>query len=114
VVAVVGSETRLGRIAGRARFLPKFLLESRRWLKAATGVQFCEVRVDADTGETRVSRWVGVCDIGRVINTASLTTGQLVVITKAYRLAHAVPQSTGTHLLLDDRVEIGQRRRLTA
>jgi xanthine dehydrogenase YagR molybdenum-binding subunit len=31
-------------------------------------VQFCEVRVDAKTGETRVSRWVGVFDIGRVLN----------------------------------------------
>jgi xanthine dehydrogenase YagR molybdenum-binding subunit len=68
VEAVVGSETRLGRIAGRARFLPGFLLDSRRWVKAASGVQFCEVRVDADTGETRVSRWAGVFDIGRVIN----------------------------------------------
>jgi xanthine dehydrogenase YagR molybdenum-binding subunit len=68
VEAVVGSETRLGRIAGRARFLPKFLRESQRLVKAASGVQFCEVRVDAETGETRVSRWVGVFDIGRVIN----------------------------------------------
>ncbi len=68
VEAVVGSETRLGRIAGRARFLPSYLLSSRRWIKAASGVQFCEVRVDAETGETRVSRWVGVFDIGRVIN----------------------------------------------
>ncbi|MFG2133030.1 xanthine dehydrogenase family protein molybdopterin-binding subunit [Streptomyces sp. NPDC048751] len=68
VEAVVGSETRLGRIGGRARFLPGFLLGAQRWVKAATGVQFCEVKVDAETGETRVSRWVGVFDIGRVIN----------------------------------------------
>jgi xanthine dehydrogenase YagR molybdenum-binding subunit len=74
VEAVVGSETRLGRIAGRARFLPGFLLESRRWVKAASGVQFCEVRVDAETGETRVSRWVGVFDIGRVINTKTASS----------------------------------------
>lgn len=68
VEAVIGSETRLGRIGGRARFLPGFLLGAQRWVKAATGVQFCEVKVDAETGETRVSRWVGVFDIGRVIN----------------------------------------------
>src|SRR5581483_4592941 len=68
VEAVIGSETRLGRIGGRARFLPGFLLRARRWATAATGVQFCEVKVDAETGETRVSRWVGVFDIGRVIN----------------------------------------------
>jgi xanthine dehydrogenase YagR molybdenum-binding subunit len=66
--AVVGSDTRLGRIAGRARFLPKFIMGGQRWMTAAYGVQFCEVRVDADTGETRVSRWVGAFDIGRVIN----------------------------------------------
>jgi xanthine dehydrogenase YagR molybdenum-binding subunit len=40
-----------------------------RWrAKAATGAQFCEVRVDPDTGEVRVSRWLGVFDVGRVIN----------------------------------------------
>jgi xanthine dehydrogenase YagR molybdenum-binding subunit len=76
VEAVVGSDTRLGRIAGRARFLPKFIRGSKQWVKAATGVQFCEVRVDADTGETRVSRWVGVFDIGTVIN-AKLAASQL-------------------------------------
>ncbi|MFE3854462.1 xanthine dehydrogenase family protein molybdopterin-binding subunit [Streptomyces griseorubiginosus] len=68
VEAKIGSETRLGRIAGRARFLPGFLLGAQRLIKAASGVQFCEVKVDAETGETRVSQWVGVFDIGRVIN----------------------------------------------
>ncbi|MFC4507727.1 MULTISPECIES: xanthine dehydrogenase family protein molybdopterin-binding subunit [Streptomyces] len=68
VEARVGSETRLGRIAGRARFLVPFGRDNQRWVRAASGVQFCEVRVDAETGETRVSRWVGVFDIGRVIN----------------------------------------------
>jgi xanthine dehydrogenase YagR molybdenum-binding subunit len=82
VEAVVGSDTRLGRIAGRARFLPKFVRDGQQWVKAASGVQFCEVRVDAETGETRVSRWVGVFDIGRVINTktaASQLRGGIVM-----------------------------------
>ncbi|MFF0017683.1 xanthine dehydrogenase family protein molybdopterin-binding subunit [Streptomyces sp. NPDC005374] len=82
VEAKVGSETRLGRIAGRARFLPGFLLGAQRLIKAASGVQFCEVRVDAETGETRVSRWVGVFDIGRVINAktaASQVRGGIVM-----------------------------------
>lgn len=82
VEAVIGSETRLGRIAGRARFLPKFMSDGQRWIKAASGVQFCEVRVDAETGETRVSRWVGVFDIGRVINAktaASQVRGGIVM-----------------------------------
>ncbi|MCK2213463.1 xanthine dehydrogenase family protein molybdopterin-binding subunit [Actinomadura sp. ATCC 31491] len=48
--------------------LARTLLERRRWVKAACGAHFCEVRVDADTGEVRVSRWLGVFDVGRVIN----------------------------------------------
>ncbi|MDI2035636.1 xanthine dehydrogenase family protein molybdopterin-binding subunit [Paenarthrobacter nitroguajacolicus] len=52
--------------------MPAFLARTVRdvgWRpKAATGAQFCEVRVDADTGEVRVSRWLGVFDVGTVIN----------------------------------------------
>ncbi|MGH3306461.1 MAG: xanthine dehydrogenase family protein molybdopterin-binding subunit [Nocardioides sp.] len=52
--------------------LPTFLARTVRDLRwrdrAATGAQFCEVRVDADTGEVRVSRWLGVFDVGTVIN----------------------------------------------
>lgn len=80
--AVVGSDTRLGRIAGRARFLSNFMLDAQRWVKAASGVQSREVGVDAETGETRVSRWVGVFDIGRVINaktSASQMRGGIVM-----------------------------------
>ncbi|HEX4817690.1 MAG TPA: xanthine dehydrogenase family protein molybdopterin-binding subunit [Nonomuraea sp.] len=50
--------------------------ELRRWVKAACGAHFCEVRVDRDTGEVRVSRWLGVFDVGRVIN-AKTAAGQL-------------------------------------
>jgi xanthine dehydrogenase YagR molybdenum-binding subunit len=32
------------------------------------GAQFCEVRVDEDTGEVRVSRFLGVFDCGTIIN----------------------------------------------
>ena len=49
-------------------FLARTVRDSRRWVKATTGAQFCEVRVDPDTGEVRVSRWLGVFDIGTVIN----------------------------------------------
>jgi xanthine dehydrogenase YagR molybdenum-binding subunit len=76
VDAAVGSDTRLGSIVGQARFLTKFLLENRRWTKAAAGAQFCEVRVDPDTGEVRVSRWLGVFDVGTVIN-AKTASSQL-------------------------------------
>jgi xanthine dehydrogenase YagR molybdenum-binding subunit len=61
---------------GMIRFLAKTLRDRRRWVKAATGAQFCEVRVNQDTGEVRVSRWLGVFDVGRVIN-AKTAAGQL-------------------------------------
>jgi CO/xanthine dehydrogenase Mo-binding subunit len=32
------------------------------------GAQFCEVRVDEDTGEVRVGRFLGVFDCGRILN----------------------------------------------
>jgi xanthine dehydrogenase YagR molybdenum-binding subunit len=68
VDAAVGSATRFGQVRGQVRFMWQFLRERRRWVKAATGAQFCEVRVDPDTGEVRVSRWVGAFDIGTVVN----------------------------------------------
>jgi len=74
--AAIGSDTRLGRLAGQLKFMSKFVRDQRRWMKAACGAQFCEVRVDPDTGEVRVSRWVGVFDVGRVIN-AKTASSQL-------------------------------------
>ncbi|MEU6643497.1 xanthine dehydrogenase family protein molybdopterin-binding subunit [Saccharomonospora sp. NPDC046836] len=64
----VGSDTRLGRVAGQLKFMSKFLVDQRRWMKAALGAHFCEVRVDPDTGEVRVSRWTASFDVGRVMN----------------------------------------------
>jgi xanthine dehydrogenase YagR molybdenum-binding subunit len=68
VDAAVGSDTGLGYVAGQARFMARFVRDSRRWVRAAAGAQFCEVRVDPDSGEVRVSRWVGAFDIGTVVN----------------------------------------------
>ncbi|MGW5740574.1 xanthine dehydrogenase family protein molybdopterin-binding subunit [Amycolatopsis sp. NPDC003861] len=76
VEAAIGSDTRFGRMAGQLKFMAKFVRDQRRWMKAACGAQFCEVRVDPDTGEVRVSRWVGVFDVGRVIN-AKTASSQL-------------------------------------
>ena len=56
--------------------MAKFLADEKRWVKAACGAQLCEVRVDPDTGEVRVSRWTGVFNVGRVIN-AKTTMSQL-------------------------------------
>ncbi|WP_103342519.1 xanthine dehydrogenase family protein molybdopterin-binding subunit [Amycolatopsis sp. CA-126428] len=76
VEAAVGSDTRFGRVAGQLKFAAKFLRDQRRWMKAACGAQFCEVRVDPDTGEVGVSRWTAVFDVGRVIN-AKTASSQL-------------------------------------
>lgn len=43
-------------------------LELRKYSMASYGAQFCEVRVHRDTGEVRVSRWLGCFDFGRVLN----------------------------------------------
>jgi xanthine dehydrogenase YagR molybdenum-binding subunit len=64
----VGADTGPRATWGQVRFLSKLVLDSRRWMKAATGAHFCEVRVDADTGELRVTRWTSVFDVGRVVN----------------------------------------------
>ncbi|WP_435583175.1 xanthine dehydrogenase family protein molybdopterin-binding subunit [Amycolatopsis thermoflava] len=77
----VGSDTRFGRLAGQARLIGRFVRDRRR-VRAATGAQFCEVRVDPDTGEVRISRWLGVFDIGTVVNTktaASQLRGGIVM-----------------------------------
>ena len=42
--------------------------ESQKYSMGSYGAQFCEVRVDEDTGEVRVSRFLGVFDCGRIIN----------------------------------------------
>jgi xanthine dehydrogenase YagR molybdenum-binding subunit len=81
IEATVGSGTRLGKLTGQARFLSRYLRD-QRWSKAARGAQFCEVRVDTDTGEVRISRWLGVFDVGRVINpktAASQLRGSVVM-----------------------------------
>ena len=43
-------------------------LETMKYSMGSYGAQFCEVRVREDTGEIRVSRWVGAFDTGRILN----------------------------------------------
>jgi xanthine dehydrogenase YagR molybdenum-binding subunit len=47
------------------------------YVSHAFGAQFCEVRVDADSGEVRVPRMLGVFAVGRVVNPAT-TRSQLI------------------------------------
>ncbi|MEO3890391.1 xanthine dehydrogenase family protein molybdopterin-binding subunit [Nonomuraea sp. B5E05] len=84
---------------GMLKFLAKTLNERRRWVKGASGAHFCEVRVDRDTGEVRVSRWLGVFDVGRVINAktaaAQLRGGIVMGIGMALSEATQVDPRTG-------------------
>lgn len=43
-------------------------LEMMKYSMASYGAQFCEVRVHEQTGEVRISRWIGSFDCGRIIN----------------------------------------------
>ncbi len=43
-------------------------LETTHWSMHSFGAQFCEVRVSAVTGETRVTRFLGAFDCGRILN----------------------------------------------
>ena len=51
--------------------------EEKQFAMYAFGAQFAEVRIDADLGMVRVSRMVGVFDIGRALN-AKLARSQLM------------------------------------
>ena len=42
--------------------------EGTKWSMQSHGAMFCEVRVNAVTGETRVSRFLGYFDCGRILN----------------------------------------------
>ncbi len=43
-------------------------LEMAKYAMGSYGAQFCEIRVNEETGETRVARWVGAFDAGRILN----------------------------------------------
>jgi xanthine dehydrogenase YagR molybdenum-binding subunit len=43
-------------------------LELLKYSMASYGAQFCEVRVNEETGEVRISRWLGSFDCGRILN----------------------------------------------
>lgn len=43
-------------------------LETMHWSMHSYGAMFCEVRVNSITGETRVSRFLGSFDCGRILN----------------------------------------------
>jgi xanthine dehydrogenase YagR molybdenum-binding subunit len=49
-------------------------MEMMKYSMASYGAQFCEVRVHAETGEVRVSRWLCSLDCGKVVNPKTATS----------------------------------------
>ncbi len=43
-------------------------LEIQQYSIHSYGAQFCEVRINEESGETRVSRWLGAFDCGKILN----------------------------------------------
>ena len=57
-------------------------MEMMKYSMASYGAHFCEVRVHEETGELRLSRWLGSFDCGTVVNpktTASQLRGGIVM-----------------------------------
>src|SRR5258705_9449712 len=72
-------------IEGEAKVAPGD--EAKKYSFHSFGAQFSEVRVDADTGEVRVARHLGVFDIGRVINPKTARSQALSGITMGVGMA---------------------------
>jgi xanthine dehydrogenase YagR molybdenum-binding subunit len=49
-------------------------LETMHWSMHSFGAMFCEARVNAITGETRISRFLGSYDCGRILNPKTATS----------------------------------------
>ncbi len=49
-------------------------LETKHWSMHSFGAMFCEVRVNAITGEVRVDRFLGSFDVGRILNAKTATS----------------------------------------
>ncbi len=59
---------RAGRQTIMVEAEPPMPLETQHWSMHSHGAMFCEVRVNAVTGEVRVSRFLGSFDCGRILN----------------------------------------------
>ena len=64
--ASILARARLDEVTAEADGAPP--LETQHWSMHSHGAMFCEVRVNAVTGEIRVSRFLGSFDCGRIIN----------------------------------------------
>ena len=65
--AAILTRAKLPRLEAKAESAPD-KEEKKKYSMHAFGAQFCEVRVNEDTGEVRIARWVGAFDIGKRLN----------------------------------------------
>ncbi len=49
-------------------------LEIMKYSRASYGAQFCKVRVNEESGEVRIARWLGSFDCGRILNPKTATS----------------------------------------
>jgi xanthine dehydrogenase YagR molybdenum-binding subunit len=71
-----------GRAAFEATASSAPSADAQNWSFHSWGAHFCEVTVDEDIGRVRVTRWVSVMDIGRVMNAkaaASQVRGSVIM-----------------------------------
>jgi xanthine dehydrogenase YagR molybdenum-binding subunit len=64
--AAILARFEMGKIEAEGEAAPDE--DSQKYSMGSYGAQFCEVRVDEDTGEVCVSRFLGVFDCGKIIN----------------------------------------------
>jgi xanthine dehydrogenase YagR molybdenum-binding subunit len=63
-----------GRASVEAEASSELPMEMMKYSMASYGAHFCEVRVHKDTGEVRVSRWLGAFDCGVILNPKTATS----------------------------------------
>ncbi len=71
--AAVLTRARLPRLEAKSDAAPD-KEDKKEFSMHAFGAQFAEVRVNEDTGEVRVARWVGAFDIGKRLNEMTATS----------------------------------------
>ena len=71
--AAILTRAKLPRLEAKADSAPD-KEEKKKFSMHAFGAQFCEVRVHEDSGEVRVTRWVGAFDIGKRLNEMTATS----------------------------------------
>ncbi len=65
---------RVGQTHVEAEASSDAAIEMMKYSIGSYGAQFCEVRVNEESGEVRVSRWVGSFDAGRILNPKTATS----------------------------------------